>query len=291
MKFNRQYRILIQKDDESEALEITSPLTLQFDIIRNTGASLNSGQFRIYNLSEKNRSQIFQERFVLRKRAGVGDFKKVVLQAGYDTLATIFVGNILEAYSERSGPDIITFISAQDGAFGTYNSFSNFSVNKGESNSNIIGSLISDLSGVSKGSIGDIIGSTDRGLSFNGNTFTLLREKSGEKAFIDLEKVNVLGSNEAIEGQVPLVSSSTGLLAVPKRRGSFVTTDLIFEPQIVVGQIVELQSSINPIFDGQYKVLGLRHSGTISGAIGGDCRTNLDLYLGSQALGGLKIIK
>ncbi len=34
--------------------------------------------------------------------------------------------------------------------------------------------------------------------------------------------------------------------------------------------------------------MGLKHSGIISGAVAGDCKTTLNLYIGNKLLGGLK---
>ena len=52
----------------------------------------------------------------------------------------------------------------------------------------------------------------------------------------------------------------------------------------------EINSKINPIYNGQFKVDGIKHSGTISGAVGGECKTSLDLFLGTEILQNLKIL-
>ena len=65
-KFGRKYKLTVEIDTDGEkpqAIEITNPLTLQYDIERNTSSSLNQGTLNLYNLSEKNRNIIFQNRF------------------------------------------------------------------------------------------------------------------------------------------------------------------------------------------------------------------------------------
>ena len=56
---------------------------------------------------------------------------------------------------------------------------------------------------------------------------------------------------------------------------------MIFEPRITVGQLVEIESSTASIFDGQFKVIGIHHAGIISGAVAGEARTTLNLFIGA----------
>lgn len=66
---------------------------------------------------------------------------------------------------------------------------------------------------------------------------------------------------------------------------------MIFEPRIVVGQVIEIQSRIAPMFNGQYKLYGLKHSGTISGAVAGDVTTEIQMLVGSQLYGRFGVVK
>jgi len=287
----------------TQAIEIRSPLTLELDIARSTQSSLNSATFRVYNLSETNRSLIFQNRFSINDVSG--NRKKVILQAGYETalnrdddLSTIFVGNLLEAYSYRQGSDVITYINAQDGALGAYNSNINQTIRGGTSFRDIAKIIIGGITGITEGKVGDIQGVSKTSTALNGNNFYLLKKNYKEEVFIDLEKINVLNENEYIKttneyikttgGKVPLINTDTGLLGTPQRQGTDLVMDVIFEPRLQVGQLAEVQSKFNPKFDGQYKIMGLRHSGIISGAVGGKCTTSLNLFIGYKLLGGLK---
>ena len=87
---------------------------------------------------------------------------------------------------------------------------------------------------------------------------------------------------------VPLITTKSGLIGTPRRQGNILDITLMFEPRIQIQQLIEVKSSINPIWDGQYKVIGLKHQGTISGAVGGDLTTNLQLYIGDKVNGELK---
>lgn len=299
MKFQRRYKLTVQIDTaegQEKAIEIRSPLTLELDVARSTQSSLNSATFRVYNLSETNRSLIFKH---LTSTDDIsGNRKKVILQAGYETalnkdddLSTIFTGNLLEAYSYRQGSNVITYINAQDGALGAYNSNINETITGGASFKDIAKTIIAGITGTTEGKVGDIQGASKTSTALNGNNFYLLKKNYKDEVFIDLEKVNILNENEYIKttgGKVPLINADTGLLGTPQRQGTDLTMDVIFEPRLQVAQLAEVQSRFNPKFDGQYKIMGLRHSGTISGAVSGKCTTSLNLFIGNELLGGLK---
>ena len=299
MKFQRRYKLTVQintTEGQEKAIEIRSPLTLEFDVSRNTQSSLNSATFRVYNLSETNRSLIFQNRFSINDISG--NRKKVILQAGYETaqnkdddLSVIFKGDILEGYSYRQGADVITYINALDSPIATYNSDIRETVTAGTSFKDIAKTLIAGMKGVTEGKIGDIQGASKTSVALNGNNFYLLKKDYKDEVFIDLEKINIINENEYIKttgGKVLLITSETGLLGTPQRQGTDLVMDIIFEPKVKVAQLAEVKSQFNKKFDGQYKIMGLKHSGIISGAVAGDCKTTLNLYIGNKLLGGLK---
>lgn len=302
MKIGRKYKLTFETEDPTTgkgAIQIANPLTVEFDITRNTASSLNNATFRVYNLSATNRSILFQNRTSIKNSEGKR--KRILFQAGYSSisnlankeadLSTIFIGDILEAYSYRQGPDVVTYINALDGGFGAYNSTISTTVQKGTSFRDVITRLTDSLKGVKTGVIGETEGEHKTPNPLNGNSFSLLTKDYKDEIFIDLEKVNKLGVNEYIKsvgGKVLLINSASGLLGTPLRQGTDLVVEMLFEPRINVGQLVEIESQFNPIFDGQYKVTGVKHAGVISEAVSGDCKTILQLYIGNELLGELK---
>lgn len=278
IKFGRKYKLTIQTDT-GEAVVIEPPFTLNFNIQRSSMASLNSCQLQIYNLSEDTRSKIFQDRFDFLR------YKKVILEAGYDDLAVVFVGDLFEANSARQGTDIITTVVARDGGFDTINTKTFRGVQKGITIKELVKGLVGDFGNLTAGAIGDIDGELLRPAALDGNTFYLLKTYTGNQVFIDLEKVNVMKTNDVITGQVPLISPQTGLLQTPRRDDGFLTITTLFEPRIVMSQLVELKSDILEQYNGQYKVLGVNHQGTISEAVGGNCQSTFNLLLEGQLFG------
>lgn len=285
MKLGRKYKLLVELEN-GKAIEITDPLTCQFDIQRNAAASLNNGTFKIYNLSPTNRNQLFQAR-VNAARIG-GKSKKVVFQGGYDNLTTCFIGNVLEAYSYRQGVDIITVISCQDGGHSAYTSKISTTIEAGTSFFDTLKTLFGSMSGMSIGAIGNIEGSHKKPVALFGSSFYLLRKNYGDEFFIDLSKMNWLKANEYIKnkgGLVPRINSQTGLLGTPILQGTLLIVNMLFEPRINVANLVDIESSINPQFNGQFKVLGVSHNGIISEAQSGAATTTLQLQAGDLLTG------
>ena len=292
-KFNRRFKLTYQVNDE-EALIVRSPLTIEFDIQRSAASSLNSAVIKVYNLSLKNRNLIFKSRTNLNN---ITDRKYIILQAGYETalnkdseMSVIFQGYILEADSYREGNNVITYISAQDGGIGVYNSNIAKTFAGGLSLVDLFKQVVSGIDDVTLGKVGDIKGKIKTSATLNGNAFYLLTNRYfSEKVFIDLGKINLMNLDEYIKTPfVPLITTKSGLTGTPRRQGNILDITLMFEPRIQIQQLIEVKSSINPIWDGQYKVIGLRHQGTISGAVGGDLTTNLQLYIGDKVNGELK---
>jgi hypothetical protein len=283
MKRQRGYRLTIQISG-TEEIVITNPLTIKFDVNRTISNNLNKINLQIYNLSQTNRDRIFQDRFRLNDFGSGLEYKRMVLQAGYGDLATIFAGNILEAYSYREGPDIITVISGMDGLYGINNSFSNRTFAQNFPVKDFVSSLLQDMKNVVVGTLGDVEGDFPRGVVANGNTWQLLKRYQGDNIFIDQERVNLLKEDEVIEGQIPVINSDTGLLSTPQRQNTWLVAQVLFEPRLTVGQSLQIESQVNTIFDGQYRIDGVQHQATISDAVGGDARTTLQLFLGTPNL-------
>ena len=281
MKLGRNYRLTIETD-EGETIIISNPTTMQFTVKRSTMASLNSAQISIYNLAPATRDKIFQDRFNPKK------YTKVILQAGYESLSTVFIGNLFEANSKREGSDVITNIDARDGGFDTVGTITNKAI-QGGNVKDVIKSLARDFEKVNVGEIGDVEGEFRRQVILNGNTFSLIKKYSEGNAFIDFETLNVLKDDEAIVGSLPLLTSESGLISV-SRDDSYLTVKTLFEPKIIMGQLLEISSDVAPVFDGQYKVIGLTHQGVISGSVGGELYSTFNLLVGSQLFGGFKTV-
>jgi hypothetical protein len=278
---------------KNNALVISFPITLQFDIQRNTFASANTGRFRIRNLNVSSRQQIFHDRYNTLL------FRRVILRAGYEgepILPVVFRGNMVSAYSWREGTDWITEIECFDGGFAMINGQINQTFPSGYNTPALIAAIVKTLPNVAMGGVGEFLpDQSSRGITLSGNSWDVMRTLSGETAqqFIDEEKVYVLGENDYIRSAANSfstapdnafkISSESGLLGTPRRFDVRIDVNMLFEPQIGVGMLVQLESA-EKVYSGLYKVIGVNHRGVISGAVSGDAITTLNLWKGTSLL-------
>lgn len=287
VKWGRNYQLNVQLANGSD-LPIAFPLTLELNIVRKAWASTNYATFRIYNLSPYNRTQIYRDKF------DYTDFRYLKLAAGYGsaTLPVIFSGNIQQAYSWRESGrvDFITEIMGTDFGYSTVTAFSNTTLQGPQSQQNVINKLVTNLTGttpsLAPGYISSFTRIYPRGRVLFGNTWQMLQQESGGNCFIDNGQIHVLKPNDYFVGGIPIIDSSTGLLSTPKRAETYLTIDILFEPNILIGQSIQLNSTQTQ-FNGLYKVMGLEHHGIISGAVNGKLVTTLFLSYGSAKLNAI----
>ena len=280
MGFLPTYSLQVETSD-SEHVTIAPPLTIEFEISRKWLMSANTCFLRIYNLAEATRNRLYKDLYqttvyrALQFRAGYPDYP----------LPLVFNGNVLHCYSYRQGVNFITEIEGQDGQIAMVNGFTSKTKPAGASAGDILKALIADLPNTAGSAIiGTFKQVNARGEALSGNTWKLISDKSGNCAVIDNGQVKILNDREAITGEIPELSSASGLLGSPVRTDTMIQVSLIFEPRLTLGQKVHLSSTTNPIFDNDYKVMGIEHSGTISPAVDGERRTTAWLYFGAQAL-------
>jgi hypothetical protein len=277
-KLGRNYFLKVQKL-EGDFLEVRPPFTVEFDVQRTVLSSANNSSIRVYNLSPNNRNQI-------RKDVTDYDFNVgVQLYAGYGkNMPLIFQGNIKQAWSHRQRVDFITEIESFDGGFAMVNGVSNQSFISGTPNASILRNLINDLPHVTMGTIGAFPGSTVRGGSYSGRTVDLLADLSQGSFFIDNGKAHCLGENECLQGELEEIDASTGLLGTPIREQNILHLEMMFEPRLLLGQKIRLNSVTAQNFNGFYRVISIHHRGMISDSVCGDAVTTVGLAYGTQGL-------
>lgn len=283
IKWTRNYILSVQT--AGGWIDITMPYTLTFTVSRNTLAQANTGRFTILNLAEDTRRRIYKDKYKTEI------YKGIELRAGYgedkETLPLIFKGNIKQAYSQRNGVNYETSVEAYDAGFAYVNANTGRSFAQGTPDKQIIESLIKDLPHISVGKIGEFKDKLVKGNTMQGPTVELLKNITKSNFFIDNEKAYCLKENECYRGNIQTITSDTGLLGSPLREEALLTFSIMFEPRLQIGQFVHLESQTEKLFNGDYKVIGLEHQGTISDATSGRCITKAALYYGA---GGLKVL-
>lgn len=287
-KVNRRYRLTVQTVDDKgnptdKAIVISNPLTIRFSVNRTLFADINAMDIDIYNLAPRTYNQLFYDYFNVNRRT-------VILEAGYDgmEMSAIFIGDVWSCYTSRDGSDIITHMHAIVGlkslSVQTDATLANVSRNQ------VLRYIANDMAMTINIYSGDDEKFT-RPVSLSGNSFGQIQKYTNGSAYIDNNEINVLTTFDAIEGDVVLINDQSGLLGVPEHEDALLRVKMIFEPRIVIGQIIEVKSRISPMFNGQYKVYGIKHEGTISDTVAGTATTTLEMLVGSQMYGRFGVVK
>ena len=279
-KLQRNYKLVytappLTEGGEAVSIEIKYPITIEMDIKRDTLAQSNTASFRLINLSKATREEIFQDAYNINRVCFVD------LYAGYDdNMPLIFTGKVLRAYSGRQGTEVITEIEALDADI--VQSYSSHTFEEGTPKKEVLTTLANDMPNIKLGAIGSLEGNLTSRTVFSDPTFIAINKLTGQHTFIDLGTMHTLQDNECL-GDVGIykINSDTGLIGTPRRCSVVVEVDVVFAPEILVGQLVDLESTISTEYNGQFKVGGIHHHGVISGQVGGEMITTLSLLVGA----------
>ena len=293
-KFQRTYFLQIQGNDGNtysigSENGLSQYLSLEFSIRRDILASANTGSFRIRNINSSVRGQIYQDWY------NIPNQKQMILKAGYigTPLSTIFKGliNSATSYREEGGTDVITEIEGHDYSMSMALSTSNLSLSSSPTQQQVIAALVADLQSNSIklnqplgiGLISSYPGTHYGRYNNIGNTWQLLQTETQRTCYIDSGLIYCIPNNITFPGTVTIISSDTGLLGTPRLYHSYLLCEMLFEPGIIPGQSVFLDTSslsqFSSFFNGTYKVTSVSHYGTISPTVGGKCKTLVTLQL------------
>lgn len=274
-QFNPSYRVTVYSNTETTTVEY--PITCKFTVTRGVFAQSNNATIQLYNLAPDTRNQIFQDQYTL----DIEKQKYVTLEAGYNgTMSLIFKGRIMQAYSFKSGgqTDIITEIQAV--ALDIFDSRSSYTFAAGTTFKDAYKTMAPDFKNVVIGNTGTLTGQFQTPVTFDGSTIDCLNTLSGGHTFVDNGVLNTLMDNEVIDVPVPVISNSTTLLETPMRRDANLEVKTLFLPDLITGQLVEIDSSVSPDFNGQFKLVGFTHDCLISPTQAGTRTTQLILWIG-----------
>lgn len=282
---------------------INDPLTMEFNITRAKWSSQGDATIRVRNLNPNTRLQVYKD-----WQDPV--FRTLKLAAGYGnpTWPYIFNGHINECYSykDSGSTDFITEWTGWDFAYVAQTAMIHQTLTGSPlTKQYVINTLVNNLiatpnslvagnstpTGLKIGYISKFPGTypTNK-ITFMGSTWNYLQRETGNKAFIDNGVLNILKDFDVIAPyeNIPVINADMGLLSSPKKTEAFLNIDILFEPSIQCGQLISLQSTEFPEFNGQYQVLGLEHKGIISGSINGKRTTSLEMLFELENFNQLK---
>ncbi len=285
MKFIPRCQLSVEVAPDAEGtptanIVIPPEITIEFEISRQSWSASQTGTFRIKNLNEQTRNLLHKDAYALTER------RAIQFRAGYEQfLPLCFNGQVITANSYRTegSPEFITEITAFDGGFPMVNGWTSINIAAGITVTKVLTDLAQSLPQItSVPIIGDFPQVNRKSKVLFGNTWSVILSESENLATIDNGQVKALHPHEVIDAQIPVINASTGLLGSPRRSATNFEFQMIFEPRLTLGQIVQVDSSSNRAFNGLYKVLGFTHRGVISPTQNGKRTTTALLFFGKE---------
>lgn len=277
VKKNATYRVTIYSN--TETIIVAMPLTCSISVTRGLMSDSNSATIKLYNLAHKTRKKIYQDQYTFDQ----SKWHYVHVEAGYGDvggMSMIFKGRVLQAYSYRDGGSTETVTEIQAQALDIFDCQVSTTIKAGTTKVEAVQQLVSaGMPNCTLANFGKLDGKILSDTTFDGNTIDAINEITGGKCYVDNSNVNVLMNNEVLDVPVPVITDSNCLLSTPMRRDANLEVKMIFQPDLIVGQLLEIQSSVAPDFNGQYKVLGFTHDLFFSGAVCGERVTTVQLWL------------
>lgn len=277
LKNNPCYRVTIFTPNET--ITITNPLTCHITVNRGVLSDSQRCTIQITNLSPDTRRKIFKDAFA--DTLNPERWNYVHVEAGYnEQYALIFKGRVLQAYSTRSGGsvDVVTEIQAM--YLDAIDSMCGYTFKAGTSKRDAFQIIAASIPNVVIGNVGDLSGTFQTDTTFDGNALDCLNSLTGGAAHVDNGVLNCILNNEVIDVPVPKIGDDTGLLETPMRRDANLEVKMLFQPDLIVNQLLEIQSSLQPDFNGQFKVVGFTHDLNFGEANAGTRITTANLYIG-----------
>lgn len=306
----------------TQELIIRPQFTININIDRGIFASTNKISLDIYNLSKETRSKIYYDSILhaaVHKKiimyAGydqnlkydntkyIGDIlTKNDIQKSINGMPLIFYGRVTRAYSYRQGVNIITHIEAFDlpekNEVDMSTEFKAGTTQK-EVFERLAQSLNIDTKNLKISNDFKFKFSKDKSYS-NKTAWDVAKElvasvndnikKQNKNAalfrlYYDYPDLVVLRDNEYIKEESVLINAETGLLSTPIREGAQVKFTSLFEPAFRCGGTIYLDSTTTETgIGGRLKVVGFKHSGTISPKVCDTLKTEFTCFMGIDKL-------
>jgi len=236
-QYGRKISLLVGTD--SSALDL-SAFRIKFTVRRGDYQTPNSLDVRVYNVSSNTANLITKE------------FSRVVLSAGYDggNFGLLFDGTLKQKRTGReSATDTYLDLTAADGDEAYNFSVMALSLAAGATPANSIEAFVQAMTphGVNKGYIPQLNQSGSvRGKVFYGMTRDELRDFANQNGCgwsIQDGKLTVIPLRGYIPGEVPVLSSATGLIGIPEQTQQGINMRVLLNPTIKIGQTVKLDNT------------------------------------------------
>lgn len=241
-QFIRKASLIIGGDD-GHALDL-SKLRFRFAIRRGDYQTPNTADVRVYNVSDETADRVFQ-------CSPTAEFTRVVIQGGYDgNYGILFDGTIKQIRRGRESPtDTFIDITAADGDR-AYN-YAISAVTLEASQTGAKDQIAVILEGMKKqgadiGYLPEITSNPlPRGKVIFGMSRDALRQvadNTGTNWSIQDGKVNLIPKSAYIPGDIPVITSATGMIGLPTQTQNGIHVRALLNPNFKIGQVVKLDN-------------------------------------------------
>lgn len=254
--YGRSIQLLIGNDKES--LVITG-LKIDFEVTKTITQDPNKASVVVTNMNEKNRNLITS-----------GNYNRIALKVGYgDDLRTLFYGKIDIAENTKTGVDIITRLTCNDGQDDYRNAIMSVSIAKGATDRDILKHATASMSDTSNGS--QTLTNErrlPRGKVLHGLTRNVLSSVAKnhdadwsiqDGQLVMLPKSHALANNEGF-----LISESTGMIGSPHRTNDGLEVMCFLNNMMRIGQLCRVVSALSE-YNGDFKIVKMFTKGTNRG--------------------------
>lgn len=275
--FGRKLELFLFEED-GDAIDL-GEMSVEFDIERFTGSTLNVGQFTIYNLSRSTSATLAKGGQHLEVRAGYGE-----------RFGVVFAGRVTTARTFQEGPDRITELYSFDGYRDYRNSVVNLSFPKGSTLRQVVAgvagsfseaqapdlSVLEDqtLSGsrTISGKTADAMDQLARSYGFswgiqNGNVEIVRRGKANGSTPVDVTvETGMIGSPTTREDQKVEVKMLMHPGVVPNGRIRIASAGAILQADPQLAAQIDANEVVQDVNEGEFRVLRVIHTGETRGA-------------------------
>lgn len=234
---------LIVGGPDGNALDL-SALRFRFAIRRGDIQTPNSADIRVYNVSDKTADRI-------RQLLPQPEFTRVIIQGGYEgNFGVLFDGEIKQVRRGReSATDTYIDITAADGDSAYNFAMSAVSLAGGSTPKDQIAAVLQGMAefSISQGYAPEELQGNPlpRGKVIYGMSRDELRKiaKNTQTSWsIQDGKLQLVPESSYIEGDVPVITSATGLVGLPEQTQNGIKLRVLLNPNIKIGQAVKLDN-------------------------------------------------
>lgn len=236
-QFGRKVSLIIGQDSGA-ALDL-SELRFRFDVRRGDLQTPNSARIRVYNVSQQTAQRVERE------------FSRVVLQAGYQgNYGIIFDGTVKQVRRGReSQTDTYLDITAADGDSAYNFAVVNTTLAAGSTPADHVAAACTAMNpyGVTQGYLPELPKNPlPRGKVMFGMARDFMRwtAKTTQTVWsIQDCKVILVPETAYMPGEIPVITSETGMVGLPEQTQNGITIKMLLNPSVKIGRLIQIDNA------------------------------------------------